>query len=75
MSWAFPRARRAWPSPSWRAGPARRFFKRGDIVLEINGVAIEDVEALNGPCLRATRRLWRIAINRGGRILKIAVGG
>jgi S1-C subfamily serine protease len=55
-------------------GPARRFFKRGDIVLEVNGVAIENVEALR-TVLESDARLWRIAIDRGGRIMKIAVGG
>ena len=55
-------------------GPARRFFKRGDIVLEINGVMIDSVDALR-TVLESDARLWRIAIDRGGRILKIAVGG
>jgi Do/DeqQ family serine protease len=55
-------------------GPARRFFKRGDILLEVNGVAIENVEALR-TVLQSDARLWRIAIDRGGRIMKIAVGG
>jgi Do/DeqQ family serine protease len=55
-------------------GPARRFFKRGDIVLEVNGVAIENVEALRA-VLESDARLWRIAIDRGGRVMKIAVGG
>ncbi len=55
-------------------GPARRFFKRGDIVLEINGMAIDSVEALR-TALKTDARLWRIAIDRGGRIMKIAVGG
>jgi S1-C subfamily serine protease len=55
-------------------GPARRFFKRGDILLEVNGVAIENVEALR-VVLQSDARLWRIAIDRGGRIMKIAVGG
>jgi S1-C subfamily serine protease len=56
------------------SGPARRFFKRGDIVLEVNGVAIENVEALLA-VLQSDARLWRIAIDRGGRVMKIAVGG
>ena len=55
-------------------GPARRFFKRGDIVVEINGVMIDSVEALR-TVLESDARLWRIAIDRGGRIMKLAVGG
>ena len=55
-------------------GPARRFFKRGDIVLEINGVMIDSVDALR-KVLESDARLWRIAIDRGGRIMKLAVGG
>jgi len=37
-------------------------------------VAIENVEALR-TALESDARLWRIAIDRGGRIMKIAVGG
>ena len=55
-------------------GPAQRFFKRGDIVLEINGTAIDTVETLR-EVLTGDARLWRIAVNRGGRVLKLAVGG
>lgn len=55
-------------------GPARRFFRRGDIVLEINGTVIDSVEALR-TVLDSDARIWRIAIDRGGRIVKIAVGG
>jgi len=55
-------------------GPARRFFKKGDIVLEINGTVIDSVEALR-TVLQSDSRMWRIAIDRGGRIVKIAVGG
>ena len=55
-------------------GPARRFFKRGDIVLEINGVMIDSVDALR-KVLESDARLWRVVIDRGGRIMKLAVGG
>jgi S1-C subfamily serine protease len=55
-------------------GPAKRFFKKGDIVLEINGVVIDSVEALRS-VLKEDARIWRIAVDRGGRVLKIAVGG
>ena len=43
-------------------------------MLEVNGVVIENVEVLR-TVLDSDARLWRIAIDRGGRIMKIAVGG
>ena len=55
-------------------GPAMRFFKRGDIVLEVNGAKIDSVDALNA-ALADNQNLWRIAINRGGRVVKMAIGG
>jgi S1-C subfamily serine protease len=57
-----------------QGGPAQRFFKRGDIVLEVNGVTIDSVEALT-KVLADEARIWRIAVDRNGRILKLAVGG
>lgn len=54
--------------------PATRFFKRGDVVLELNGTKVESVDALKA-ALADEKNLWRIAINRGGRVLKLAIGG
>ncbi|PZF77048.1 serine protease [Aestuariivirga litoralis] len=54
--------------------PALRFFKPGDVVLEVNGEKVDSVDALNAS-LADERNLWRIAINRGGRVLKLAIGG
>ncbi|MCA3555898.1 DegQ family serine endoprotease [Aestuariivirga sp.] len=54
--------------------PALRFFKRGDIVLEVNGAKIDSVDALNA-ALADDSNLWRIAIDRGGRVVKMAIGG
>ena len=54
--------------------PAMRFFKRGDIVLQVNGTEIDSVETLKA-ALADEKNLWRIAINRGGRVLKLAIGG
>ena len=56
------------------AGPRKRFFKRGDIMLEINGVPIDSVESAEDR-RRQRARVWRIAVKRGGRVLKLAVGG
>ena len=55
-------------------GPAMRFLKRGDIVLEVNGAKIDSVDAL-GAALADSQNIWRIAINRGGRVLKLTIGG
>ena len=54
--------------------PALRFFKRGDIVLEVNGAKIDSVDSLNA-ALADSSSMWRIAINRGGRVLKMAISG
>lgn len=56
------------------AGPAARFLKKGDIILEVNGEKIDSVGALSG-LLAGEADAWRIAIRRGGRILKLAIGG
>jgi Do/DeqQ family serine protease len=56
------------------AGPAQRFFKPGDIILEVNGNAIDSVDTLTA-VLEGNQGFWRIAINRGGRIITLAVGG
>jgi serine protease Do len=56
------------------AGPARRYFRPGDIILEVNGVEIDSVATLNA-VLAEDGGFWRIAVNRGGRVLKLAVGG
>ena len=55
-------------------GPAARFFRKGDVILEINGTAIDSVGVLQ-QALANNKGLWRIAIDRAGRILKLAVGG
>ena len=55
-------------------GPAQRFFRKGDVILEVNGTAIDTVETLVS-VLSARDGYWRIAVNRGGRILTLAIGG
>ena len=55
-------------------GPAKRFFRPGDIILEINGNTIDSVATLTS-MIHANEGFWRISINRGGRILKLAIGG
>jgi Do/DeqQ family serine protease len=59
---------------SIKGGPAARFFKAGDIILEINDAPIDSVATLTS-VVKANEGFWRIAVNRGGRILKLAIGG
>ncbi len=54
--------------------PAARFFKKGDIVLAVNGKKIGSVEALTA-ALADEQSFWRIAIKRGSRVLTLSVGG
>ena len=55
-------------------GPARRFVRPGDIIVEVNGFEIDSVETLR-TALSSEENFWRIVVNRGGRILKLTVGG
>ena len=54
--------------------PAARFFKPGDILLDVNGAKIASVDSLNA-ALGDSGSMWRFTINRGGRVLKLAIGG
>jgi Do/DeqQ family serine protease len=53
-------------------GPARQFFKKGDIVLEVNGTAIANVATLS-EVIRETEGRWSMVINRGGKKLALRV--
>ena len=55
-------------------GPAARFMKKGDVILDINGRKIDSVETL-GAVLAEEADAWRIALKRGSRVLKLAIGG
>ena len=57
-----------------RSGPARRFFRKGDIILEVNGVTVENVEALT-KAIEASDGYWEFAVNRSGRVLHMQLGG
>ena len=47
-------------------GPAQRFVRQGDVIVEINGIEIDTVADLT-TALAENDGLWRIVINRGGR--------
>jgi S1-C subfamily serine protease len=59
-----------------RGGPARRFgFRQGDVLTEVNGVTIETVASLSQILDRRGNGLWDIAVERGGRLLRVQVSG
>ena len=49
-------------------------MRPGDIIVEVNGFEIDSVETLR-TALSSEENFWRIVVNRGGRILKLTVGG
>jgi S1-C subfamily serine protease len=53
-------------------GPAKRFFRKGDILLEINGVSIASVDDLQR-AVSIDENYWEIQINRGGRKLQMTL--
>jgi serine protease Do len=53
-------------------GPAQRFFRKGDIVEQVNGVEIDSVATLQATLDQADGG-WSIAINRGGRTLSLRI--
>ncbi len=50
--------------------PSSRFFRKGDIILNVNGVDIRDVVALRD-VLRDPPRGWDIEVSRSGRTLRL----
>jgi Do/DeqQ family serine protease len=57
-----------------RNGPARRFFRKGDIILEVNGVSVQDVGKLT-EAINASDGYWEFEVNRSGRVLHMQLGG
>jgi Do/DeqQ family serine protease len=57
-----------------KGGPALRIFRKGDILLELNGVTIDSVETLE-KTLAASEGFWQFAVNRKGRVLRMQLGG
>ena len=53
-------------------GPAKRFFRKGDILLEVNGVSIASVDDLQ-KAASIDEGYWEIEINRGGRKLQMTL--
>jgi serine protease Do len=57
-----------------RKGPAQRFLRKGDIVLDVNGAVIDSVATL-ASVLADDQGFWRVTVNRGGRVIKLTIGG
>jgi Do/DeqQ family serine protease len=57
-----------------RSAAARLRLQRGDIVVSVQGRNITSVDVLEEQVTR-DRRLWRLTINRKGRISNIIIGG
>ena len=57
-----------------RSAAARLKLRRGDIVLSVQGRSISSVDVLEDLVSRA-RRIWRLTIDRKGRISNIIISG
>jgi serine protease Do len=55
-----------------KAGVAKRFFRKGDILLEVNGVSIASVDDLQR-AVAVDESYWEFEINRGGRKLQMTL--
>jgi Do/DeqQ family serine protease len=55
-----------------KGGVAKRFFRKGDILLEVNGVSIASVDDLE-KAVSIEAGYWEIHINRGGRMLHMTL--
>ena len=56
-----------------KQGPAQQFFRKGDIILDVNGAAIDSVNTLRGLLQQAPSR-WVIGFQRGGRKAYLRLG-
>jgi Do/DeqQ family serine protease len=56
-----------------KAGPAQQFFRKGDILLDVNGVAVDSVATLRNILQQSPRR-WVIGFSRGGRKVILRLG-
>ncbi|MGE0240102.1 MAG: DegQ family serine endoprotease [Parvibaculaceae bacterium] len=57
-----------------KGGPARRIFRKGDVILEVNGVVIDSVDTLN-EAIKKGDGFWQFAVNRSGRVIRMQLGG
>ena len=57
-----------------KEGPAQNFFQKGDILLAVNGVPVDNVASLLA-ALEGGQRRWSIIINRKGQNLNLQLRG
>ena len=56
-----------------KQGPAQQFFRKGDIILDVNGAAVDSVDTLRGILQQSPSR-WVIGFQRGGRKAYLRLG-
>jgi Do/DeqQ family serine protease len=56
-----------------KPGPAQRFFQKGDIILDVNGAAIDSVDTLRSILEQSPRR-WVVGFIRAGRKVVLRLG-
>jgi serine protease Do len=56
------------------AGPAARYFRKGDIIRIINGAPVNSVADVRGALAEGSRR-WLIVVERNGQTLEIRLRG
>jgi S1-C subfamily serine protease len=56
-----------------KSGPAQQFLTKGDILREVNGVAIDQVDTLRS-VLQKGGRSWLIGFERGGQKVYLRLG-
>jgi len=59
-----------------RGGPARRVgFRKGDVLAQVNGVAVDRVGRLAEIITGRGSGVWEIAVERGGQLLRMQIAG
>ena len=56
-----------------RSPAARLGLQPGDVLLRLDGQAVDSTEALDASLSRRARGPWRIAVQRGGQVLETTV--
>jgi Do/DeqQ family serine protease len=56
-----------------KQGPAQQFFRKGDVILDINGAAVDSVNTLRGILQQPSNR-WVVGFLRGGRKAYLRLG-
>jgi serine protease Do len=58
-----------------RGGPAQRVgFRKGDVLVEVNGVTVDEVASLSDLVTLRGNGIWEIAVERGGQLLRMRIG-